>query len=122
MDAIAAAVTSISAPGLNPGAPGHPPTQSVAQSFQQAIAQAQARYVPPGTEGIQTLLSPLLSLNERSADLATQATPAGDASLKPGELMQLTMRSHEFLFHCELVSNVANRTSDGVQQLFRQQS
>jgi hypothetical protein len=32
------------------------------------------------------------------------------------------MRSHEFLFHCELVANVANRSSDGMQQLFRQQS
>jgi hypothetical protein len=42
--------------------------------------------------------------------------------LKPSELMMLTMRSHEFLFHCELTANVANRSSDGMQQLFRQQS
>ena len=31
-------------------------------------------------------------------------------------------RSFEFLFACELTSNVANRSSDGLSQLFRQQS
>ena len=34
----------------------------------------------------------------------------------------MTMKSHHFLFQCEMTSNVANRTSDGIQQLFRQQS
>lgn len=32
------------------------------------------------------------------------------------------MQAHKFLFQSQLTSNVANRTSDGVQQLFRQQS
>jgi len=34
----------------------------------------------------------------------------------------MTMQCHQFLFQSQLTSNVANRTSDGVQQLFRQQS
>jgi hypothetical protein len=40
----------------------------------------------------------------------------------PGQLLQVTMEAHKFLFKAELTSNVANRTSDGVQQLFKQQS
>ena len=41
--------------------------------------------------------------------------------LTPGEIIELTMRCQEFMFHCQLTSNIANRSSDGVQQLFRQQ-
>ena len=40
----------------------------------------------------------------------------------PGEIMKLTVRCQEFMFHCQLTSNIANRTSDGLQQLFRQQA
>jgi len=47
---------------------------------------------------------------------------AGDGELTPGQMVMLTVRCHEFLFHCEMTSNVANRTSDGFQQLFRQQA
>jgi hypothetical protein len=42
--------------------------------------------------------------------------------MKPGDMLMMTMRAHEFLFHCELTSNVANRSSEGVQQLFREQT
>ena len=34
----------------------------------------------------------------------------------------MTVKAHEFMFHCQLTANVANRTSDGLQQLFRQQA
>lgn len=94
-----------------------------AERFQQAYARAasQVEGTPPG--GAASLLNPLLSLDSGSARLAQQADrAAAQKELKPSELMMLTMRSHEFLFHCELTANVANRSSDGVQQLFRQQS
>ncbi|KAK0357895.1 hypothetical protein LTR94_037548, partial [Friedmanniomyces endolithicus] len=55
------------------------------------------------------------------ADYA-QAASAKGADMTPGEVVNLTMKCHEFMFHCQLTSNIANRTSDGVQQLFRQQS
>ena len=42
--------------------------------------------------------------------------------MSPGEMVMLTVRCQEFMFHCQLTSNIANRTSDGLQQLFRQQS
>jgi hypothetical protein len=55
------------------------------------------------------------------AQYASSATASG-SEMSPGEVVQLTMRCHEFMFHCQLTSNIANRTSDGIQQLFRQQS
>jgi hypothetical protein len=42
--------------------------------------------------------------------------------MTPGDMMMLTVRCQEFMFHCQLTSNIANRTSDGLQQLFRQQA
>ena len=96
-------------------------SQSISQSFQQAMTQARSE-LQGESNGLNSLLSPLLNLNQRSSELTAQATPLINQDMKPGELMMLSMRSHEFLFHCEMVSNVANRASDGVQQLFRQQS
>jgi len=66
----------------------------------------------------------LEGLNGRAESLGAAARhlEASQARMEPGELLKLTMLAHEFLFHCELTSNVANRTSDGVQQLFREQS
>ena len=55
------------------------------------------------------------------SDFARSAQASG-ANMTPGEIVQLTVRCQEFMFHCQLTSNIANRTSDGVQQLFRQQS
>lgn len=98
--------------------------------FEAAYKGAVSRQIqPPSTAALDaqpkelaSLLDPLLNLNTHAADLGEQANLADGKELKPSELMMLTMRSHEFLFHCELVSNVANRSSDGMQQLFRQQS
>ena len=50
------------------------------------------------------------------------AAQASGSEMTPGEVVDLTMKCHEFMFHCQLTSNIANRTSDGIQQLFRQQS
>ena len=54
------------------------------------------------------------------ADYARTAEASG-GELTPGEIVQLTMRCQEFMFQCQLASNIANRIADGVQQLFRQQ-
>jgi hypothetical protein len=109
------------------GSPGSAATTSAdrVERFQEAYgranAQLEATTEPSATAA--TLLNPLLGLNTDSAQLAQHADKAASlAELRPSELMTLTMQSHEFLFHCELVANVANRSSDGVQQLFRQQS
>lgn len=50
-----------------------------------------------------------------------QSSLASGGQLTPGEIVQLTMKCQEFMFQCQLTSNIANRSADGVQQLFRQQ-
>jgi hypothetical protein len=76
------------------------------------------------SDGFRAVLSGLQSLNGNAGVLGNEAAgyAAGQRELTPGDMLQLTVRCQEFLFHCELTANVANRTSDGVQQLFRQQS
>jgi hypothetical protein len=75
------------------------------------------------SEGFRAVLSTLNALNGRVDALGTASKTATSSSdMSAGDMLMLTVRCHEFLFHCELTSNVANRTSDGVQQLFRQQS
>jgi hypothetical protein len=77
----------------------------------------------PG-ETLQALFRPLEQINTDSSKISAQAKAAMDEgrSLTPGEMVTLTVQCHEFMFHCQLTSNIANRTSDGLQQLFRQQS
>ena len=58
----------------------------------------------------------------RSVSEYAKVAQADGVQMTPGEIVQLTMRCQEFMFHCQLTSNIANRTSDGIQQLFRQQS
>lgn len=75
-------------------------------------------------QGTRAVLSALESLNggaERIESMS-HSLNAGSSDFTPGEMIQLTMRAHQFLFTAQLTSNVANRSSDGIQQLFRQQS
>lgn len=103
---------------LQGGVSSGPSAQSI-ERFQQAYQRASSA---PDTN-VSSVLNPLFGLNEDSTRLAHQAERASaEQDIRPSDIMMLSMRSHEFLFHCELVANVANRSSDGVQQLFRQQS
>lgn len=74
--------------------------------------------------GVKALMETFGQLDSgaRNIDAIAKTMSANAADLKPGEIMQMTMACHQFLFQTELTSNVANRTSDGIQQLFRQQS
>lgn len=105
--------------GSMPGGVSSGPSAQSIDRFQQAYQRASS--APDANPA--SVLNPLFGLNEDSTRLAQQAERASaEQELRPSDLMMLSMRSHEFLFHCELVSNVANRSSDGVQQLFKQQS
>jgi hypothetical protein len=76
------------------------------------------------SEGMRALLSTFENLNtgaDKISAMSHMLTSTG-ADPTPGQLLQVTMEAHKFLFKAELTSNVANRTSDGVQQLFKQQS
>lgn len=76
------------------------------------------------SQGTRAVLGALDGLNGGADKIESmsQILTANGADLTPGEMIQLTMRSHQFLFTAQLTSNVANRSSDGIQQLFRQQS
>jgi hypothetical protein len=77
---------------------------------------------PSNTE--KAISKPLDFINEEAEKIVNYAKSAVESGneLTPSEIVMLTARSQEFMFHCQLTSNIANRTSDGLQQLFRQQS
>lgn len=96
--------------------------------FQQALATASARLEAqpvnvPGAAA-QAMFQPFEHLNTEAARISADAelAQAAGKDMTPGEMVSLTTRAHEFMFHSTLLSNIANRTSDGLQQLFRQQS
>ncbi|HNR90881.1 MAG TPA: hypothetical protein PKO41_00515 [Dokdonella sp.] len=94
-----------------------------AQSQQEAAAVGAPVVQATDSESFRAVLDALNSLNGRATQLGDLSkTATGTADLTPGDMLMLSVRCHEFMFQCELTSNVANRTSDGVQQLFRQQS
>ena len=117
------------------GAPPSPeavtftPTASISDitSFQGALSAA-----GPGSVGSVDALEPAMKavfsqmeqINGQARNVGeyAQAAQATGSEMTPGEVVDLTMRCHEFMFNCQLTSNIANRTSDGIQQLFRQQS
>lgn len=102
------------------------------QAGQDAAADFQASLKVAATEhmggadmapAMRDMLGTLDKVNGEAksvADYAKSVEGAG-GEMTPGEIVQLTMRCQEFMFHCQLTSNIANRSSDGVQQLFRQQ-
>lgn len=76
------------------------------------------------SEGMRSVLAAFDRLNggaESIRDMANKLA-ANPADASPSQIIQMTVQCHQFMFQCELTSNVANRTSDGIQQLFRQQS
>jgi hypothetical protein len=92
--------------------------------FQQAMARVEARPITAPTEAAKQLMKPFEHINGEATRLSLDANAAQSAGrdMSPGEMVNLTVRCQEFMFHCQLTSNIANRTSDGLQQLFRQQS
>jgi hypothetical protein len=96
--------------------------QEKAQQVQNANLAANAPPAP--SQGMKWIAEGLSGLGGRAQGLAVEAqsTSANGETMKPKDMLMLSVHAHEFLFHCELTSNVANRTSDGIQQLFRQQS
>jgi hypothetical protein len=76
----------------------------------------------PGSDALRALVKPLDQLDERAAGIAEKAGQfVSGAEMTPGDMIMMTVRCQEFMFQCQLTSNAANRTSDGLQQLFRQQ-
>lgn len=97
-------------------------TRLKAASVQPAEAAAPAATTEQS--GFRGVIESLRALNGDVELLGDEALriASGGREMTPGDMVMLTVRCHQFLFHCELTANVANRSSEGVQQLFRQQS
>ena len=128
-------VAATNAAQANPAA--SPAAQPQATMFEVSqFADAYARGGAPATggpgtvgapaqpsQGMRALLSTFENLNGGADSINTMSqTMSATANPTPGDMLKMTMECHQFLFKAELTSNVANRTSDGVQQLFKQQS
>ncbi len=94
------------------------------QSMSNAAMRLEARPVSGPNEATKALMKPFEHINGEALRIADEAKVAQTKGheMTPGDMMMLTMRCQEFMFHCQLTSNIANRTSDGLQQLFRQQA
>ncbi len=104
---------------------GYGASLSDVSSFQQSLDRASlANKVEAPNEAVKAILKPLGFINTEAAELLNYAKSAvaSGKELTPSELVVLTARSQEFMFHAQLTANVANRTAEGLQQLFRQQS
>lgn len=109
---------------------GYGATMTDAVQFQNALHVAGVQ-TPSGLGGPEALapamkgiFNQLEFVNGQASNLAAhaKAAEAKGAAITPGEMIGLTVQCHEFMFNCQLTSNIANRTSDGLQQLFRQQA
>ncbi len=80
--------------------------------------------IEASSPALESMMQPFEHISTEAAELSRRADAAAASghTMTPGEMIMLTVRCQEFMFHCQLTSNVANRTSDGLQQLFRQQS
>ena len=123
--------TALAGPAAGAGLPAAGPVQvgygaslSDIGAFQGAMSRLDAQPSPAVSASAQQLMRPFEHINSEAAQMSADAQAAKSAGrdMTPGEIVSLTMRAQEFMFHCQLVSNIANRTSDGLQQLFRQQS
>ena len=115
-------IVSQSTPLAAVNKPGTAQITRFEQMFAQASSDQNKSTAVDGGAVFNKLLNPLLELNNKSQQLGVEALAATNNDVKPSELLMLTMQTHEFMFECQLTSNVANRSSDGVQQLFKQQS
>jgi hypothetical protein len=126
--AAAAAAAPASPAGAGPTQVGYGVSLSDLGGFQQSLANAGNRIdaapVQAPSEAAQQLMKPFEHINGEATRLSLDASAAKAAGhdMSPGEMVMLSVRCQEFMFHCQLTSNIANRTSDGLQQLFRQQS
>ena len=100
--------------------------QTLADAAPSNVAQTeQVAPVPQElSAAVKAVLNQFDSLNGRTAQLGKLADTmrSSGRDLAPSQIIDMTMRCQEMVFQAELTSNVANRSSDGVQQLFRQQS
>jgi hypothetical protein len=90
------------------------------QKYSNASGSPPTSAVPPAMKGMFNALDHINTEAKSVSDFAANVEASG-GQMTPGEMIQLTMKCQEFMFQAQLTSNIANRSSDGVSQLFRQQ-
>jgi len=119
---------SLAGAGAAPAQAGYGVSLTDFGGFQQAMASAsqrlEAHHVSAPSQAAQQLMKPFDHINTEAANLSNEANVAKleGREMTPSETVLLSVRCQEFMFHCQLTSNIANRASDGLSQLFRQQS
>jgi hypothetical protein len=117
-----ARLVNLAPPG---GGPAH--SAQLTAQFNQSLAHAGGiqGLAPTGSVSapIKGMFGALDQVNMQAKSVSEYAASAeaSGGQLTPGEIIQLTMKCQEFMFQAQLTSNIANRSSDGVQQLFKQQ-
>jgi hypothetical protein len=116
------ASTAAKADGIGQGAKAGGEHLSVkfSEAMNRAETAAPSSKITGPMKGLFNTLDQINVQARSVSDYAATAEASG-GQLTPGEIVQLTMKCQEFMFQCQLTSNIANRGSDGVQQLFRQQ-
>ncbi len=75
------------------------------------------------SDTLKAFFNPLNRINNApDRMLAASEKLAANPDAGPGDMLMTMMSVQKFVFECQITSSVANRTSDGVQELFRQQS
>lgn len=95
---------------------------SVASFESMLVRQEQIMVEAPST--LKSMLGPLEKLDAEAVSFHEHASKVIDnkADMSPSEIVMLTAKSQEFLFYSQMTASVANRSADGIQQLFRQQA
>ncbi|MFP4061630.1 MAG: hypothetical protein ACLFS2_02430 [Halochromatium sp.] len=144
MDAVATSVHELAQQGesLNGASQNANVTQFDVANFQDAMARFDSGQIGAGqvetgntqtTPADNTQAAPwggmkqvgeaALNLSDRAGQVRGEAFEAlsNKDELSPSDMLSLTVEVHKFSFHSQMSSNVANRSSQGVQELFRQQ-
>ncbi len=97
------------------GAPGAP------QGLQPSAMGGGADFL--NSPSVRALFEPLANINKSTDSIMVNSQKlSANPDAGPGEMVMMLMGAQKFMFECQMTSSVANRTSDGVQELFRQQS
>ena len=109
---------------MNPANSPNQTKSAQVNATQNSNAVTPTQNVETQSSGFDSAVKMLKMLNGSSDLIGSDALKAASPhkELTPGEMLQITVKTHEFLFQSEMTANVANRTSDGIQQLFKQQS
>jgi hypothetical protein len=98
-------------------------TGGVAPTARADAAEVSRPFSILSSDAMKAFFDPLGRINNVPEKLlAISERAATNPEFTPGDMITSMVTVQKFVFECQLTSSVANRTSDGVQELFRQQA